>query len=78
MLEQPTMISLLRQSVFWMNIAILIYAVIMPICIGLMTYMVMSRRYSEIVMNFNEIVTYIYYGILGYAIYLDRHKTAQI
>jgi hypothetical protein len=72
MLDFPTRTRLGSQSVFWMNVAVFSYAVVTPLSIGLMLYMITNERYAEIIMNFNEIVTVIYYGILGYAIYLDR------
>jgi hypothetical protein len=78
MLEAPKEIIISKQSVFWFNSAILVYSITMPICFGILNYLVKHKLPDQLLGDFIEYFTFLYYLTLGYAIHLDKYRAASI
>jgi len=71
MLDAPKELAIFKQSVFWFNCAILVYSIIMPVCFGVLNYLIKHQLSTDILANFIEYFTFLYYSTLGYAILID-------
>ena len=72
MLDQPKETAIFKQSIFWLNIAILIYSIITPVSFGVLNYLAKHNLSAEIVGNFIEYFTFLYYLTIGYSILIDK------
>lgn len=78
MLDSPKETAIFKQSVFWFNSAILIYSVTVPVCFGVLSYLIKhnldNRLLSDILLYF----TLVYYLTLGYAIHIDKKQGTRL
>jgi hypothetical protein len=72
MLNAPKDIAIFKQSVFWFNCAVLVYSILMPVCYGGLNYMMKHKLDSNLLYEFMVYFTFLYYIILGYAVYIDK------
>lgn len=74
MLREPEQTAISKQGVFWFNCAVLIYSAAIPVCFGVLNYLIRHNYHTEFLQDFIEYLSFLYYLTLGLATYLDATK----
>ena len=69
--EDPSSVPILKQSVFWMNAAILIYSAAIPLNFGLVSYFLTHEIGTAPLHSLIYYITVSFYLVLGYSLTLD-------
>jgi len=77
MLDSPKEIAIFKQSIFWFNCATLIYAVTVPVCFGVLNYLIKHKMSTDVLDTFLEYFAFLYYIIIGYSIHIDKKQSIR-
>jgi len=77
MLFESKELPLYKKSIFWFNTSVLVYSIVMPVCFGVLNYMMKHAYNSEILADFIEYFTFLFYITLGYSIIIDKRQKQQ-
>lgn len=75
MLNAPKEVNIFSQGIFWFNCAMLIYSILLPVCFGILNYLIKHNLNTSILNDGIQYVSYVFYAALGYAMYLDRNRS---
>jgi hypothetical protein len=78
LLLNSTQISIFKQGVFWFNTALLFFSVTLFFHLGIVNYLIKHKRHSGILIHLDMVANILFYGILGYAIYLNTKEKKQV
>jgi hypothetical protein len=78
MLDSPKETAIFKQSIFWFNSATLIYSVAVPVCFGVLNYLIKHKLNDILLSDILLYFTLIYYVTLGYAIHIDKKQGTRL
>lgn len=78
MLHETEEVNIFKQSTFWFNIGILVYSITIPVCFGVLNYLIKHKLQTNALNLFIEYFTILYYLVLGYSIHLDKRERSLI
>jgi hypothetical protein len=76
MLLNPLTVSLTKQSIFWYNVALILYSSVIFMCDGLTNYFISHHIYNDLLGEVNAVAHYIYYLLLGFSIFINSKQKA--